>query len=239
MRSGRRDNEHVRAWRDRSAIPFLVMGAALGLLLLLALLQYQWIGQLGEAERERLRIHLRAALSRLAQEFNGELARALAMLSPARALPPERELEELAERWQAWKESAPHPELVRAYYITEGGEEGLDQVLVFKEDQGGFQPSAWPERLLPLRARLALRAGERGALCWMKNTASWPRPAGAGPGGHGPASPVGGRGSNGPLCRQAGRSWSWITTFWSRSSCPNSWTGTSGAPRASISCCRW
>ena len=162
MRSGRRDNEHVRAWRDRSAIPFLVMGAALGLLLLLALLQYQWIGQLGEAERERLRIHLRAALSRLAQEFNGELARALAMLSPARALPPERELEELAERWQAWKESAPHPELVRAYYITEGGEEGLDQVLVFKEDEGGFQPSAWPERLLPLRARLALRAGERG-----------------------------------------------------------------------------
>jgi signal transduction histidine kinase len=152
----------VRAWRDRSAIPFLVMGAALGLLLLLAFLQYQWIGQLGEAERERLRIHLRAALSRLAQEFNAELARALAMLAPVRAFPPERELEELAQRWQTWKESAPHPELVRAYYVTEGGEDGLDRILVFRQDQGSFQPSSWPERLQPLRTRLALRAGERG-----------------------------------------------------------------------------
>ena len=138
------------------------MGAALGLLLLLAFLQYQWIGQLGEAERQRLRIHLRAALSRLAQEFNGELARALAMLAPVRAFPPEREIEELAERWQAWKESAPHPELVRAFYITGGGEDGLDRVLVFKEDRGGFQPADWPERLHSLPARLALRAGERG-----------------------------------------------------------------------------
>ncbi|MGC8794833.1 MAG: hypothetical protein ACP5U2_15750, partial [Bryobacteraceae bacterium] len=156
----------MRLLRDRPPIPFLAMGAALGLLLLLAFLQYQWIGQLGEAERERLHIHLRASLSRFVQEFNAELLRALVVLNAARPAAPDRELDELAERWQAWKESSPHPELVRAFYVTRGGEDGLQQLLVYREDKGGFQPAAWPQRWQALRSRLALRAAEsgRGAL---------------------------------------------------------------------------
>ncbi len=157
-----RDNEGMRPWRDRSATSFLAIGAAAGLLLVLAFLQYQWIGQLGEAERERLRTHLRAALFRLTQEFNGEVARVAAILFVGRPLPPEREFDELAERWQAWKQSAPHPELIRNLYLTRGGGDGAEELFACRADGNGFERVEWPERLRSVRARIELRGSERG-----------------------------------------------------------------------------
>lgn len=152
--------------RDRSAILLPVMAAALALLLLLAFLQYQWIGQLSAAEHERLQIHLRAALFRFTQEFNGEIGRVLFTLAAVRPSPPGRELADLAERYQAWRESAAHPELVRGFYVTRGGPEGLDALLTYDPSGLRFVPAQWPERFGALRARLALRAAEaaRGGL---------------------------------------------------------------------------
>ncbi|MCS7314816.1 MAG: HAMP domain-containing sensor histidine kinase [Bryobacterales bacterium] len=151
----------MRPRRDRSTTSFLVMGAAAGLLVVLAFLQYQWIGQLGEAERERLRIHLRAALFRFTQEFNAEVARIPAIFFAARPMPPEREFDEMIERWQAWKQSAPHPELLRAFYVTRGGEDGAEELYACRADGSGFERVEWPEKLRGLRARLEMRGGER------------------------------------------------------------------------------
>ncbi len=152
----------MRPWRDRSATSFIVMGGAAGLLWVLAFLQYQWIGQLGEAERERLRMHLRAALFRFTQEFNAEVARIPTMFFALRASPPDRPFEELAERWQAWKQSAPYPELLRRLYVTRGGDDGAEEIFVCRTDGSGFDRVEWPEELRPVRARIGLRAAERG-----------------------------------------------------------------------------
>lgn len=152
----------MRPWRDRSFTSFIAMGAAAGLLLVLAFLQYHWIGQLGEAEGERLRTHLRAALLRFTQEFNAEIARVAAILFAGRPLPPEREFDELAERWQAWRQSAPHPDLLRNLYLTRGGEDGTAEIFACRPDGSGFQRAEWPESLRSLRARMGLRGGERG-----------------------------------------------------------------------------
>ena len=159
----------MRHGRDRSAVSFLVMGAALGLLVTLALLQYQWVGQLGEAERERLRVHLRASVLRCTQEFNGELMRLLAFLSAGRPVPPERELIELTERWQQWKDSTAHPELVRALYVAGDSDAGLGEIWIYRSAKSSFERIAWPEHLQGLRTRLAARAEERapgGAPPW-------------------------------------------------------------------------
>lgn len=156
------DNLSMRPARDRSALSLLVMGAALSLLLLLAFLQYQWIGRLSQAEHERLQAHLRAAVFRFTQEFNGELARLPVMLSLGRPAPPERDLAELAERYQNWRDAAPHPELVRRFYVARGGAAGVEEILVYNTERAQFEPTGWPERLAPVRARLQLRAGEEG-----------------------------------------------------------------------------
>lgn len=158
----RRDNRSMHGARDRSAILLPVMAAALALLLLLAFLQYQWIGQLSAAEGERLQIHLRAALFRFTQEFNGEIGRVLMVLVAWRPSPPGGELWEAAQRYQAWREAAPHPELVREFYVTQGGREGLEEILAYDPAKLRFVPTKWPDRFNALRARLALRAAEGG-----------------------------------------------------------------------------
>ncbi len=158
----RRDNLSMRASRDRSPLSFVLLGAALGLLLLLAYLQYQWIGQLGQAEQERLQAHLRAALWRFTQEFNLELARLPVALLLARPSPPDRELADLAERYQSWRDAAAYPELVREFWVSGGGVAGVDQVWVYHPSGARLEPVEWPERLNLLRARLQVRAGEGG-----------------------------------------------------------------------------
>jgi signal transduction histidine kinase len=158
--AGRRDNLSMRPPGDRSAWSLLVMAAAVGLLLVLAFFQHQWIGRLSQAEQERLQAHLRAAIWRFTQEFNAESARVLMVLYAGRPAPPERELAELAERYQGWRDAAPHPELVRNFYAARGGPAGLDELLLYRPDQASFQPVAWPERFAGLRPRLSLVAAE-------------------------------------------------------------------------------
>ncbi len=159
-RRGRRDNLSMRPPGDRSAWSVLIMAAALGLLLVLAFFQYQWIGQLSQAEQERLQAHLRAAVWRFTQEFNAESARVLMVLYAGRPAPPERELAELAERYQNWRDGAPHPELVRSFYVARGGPAGVDELLVYRPDKTTFQPVTWPERFAGIRPRLSMIASD-------------------------------------------------------------------------------
>ncbi len=69
--------EHARAPR----LP--VIAAVAGLLValvLLAALQYRWVGQVGEAERARLQASARSRAEQLAEDFDREVTRAFALL---------------------------------------------------------------------------------------------------------------------------------------------------------------
>ena len=56
--------------RGRFRLPmFVVALALLGLLALLATLQYKWLGRISDAERERMRATLNTRASGFAQEF--------------------------------------------------------------------------------------------------------------------------------------------------------------------------
>ena len=62
--------------RRVSAVTVLA-GLVLLLVPALAYMQYQWLGQLSEAERERMQRTLRTAAAQFAVEFDTELSRAL------------------------------------------------------------------------------------------------------------------------------------------------------------------
>ena len=55
---------------------FAIAGALLGLILLLATLQYRWLGQISGAERERMTATLNTRATAFAQDFDRELTRA-------------------------------------------------------------------------------------------------------------------------------------------------------------------
>ena len=55
---------------------FAIAGALLGLIVLLATLQYRWLGQISGAERERMTATLNTRAAAFAQDFDRELTRA-------------------------------------------------------------------------------------------------------------------------------------------------------------------
>lgn len=144
---------------ERFLLP-VAAGSLTILLVVLALLQYRWIGEIGQAEHERLRAGLDAAADRTAGEVDREITRVWLAFQP----PPDEEAaqrrEELVRQLTAWQRTAPNPELVSAVLVAGLREEGGEPVLERLDRKAGrFVPVPWPEDLQRLRERL-LRAAQ-------------------------------------------------------------------------------
>ena len=93
-------------------------GALLVLLPALAILQYRWVGQLGDAARERMQRNLHNAAQQFRDDFDGEIARAFVSLQADSDLSPVR----YRERYAAWTSTAAYPWLVaNVFVVSESG----------------------------------------------------------------------------------------------------------------------
>ena len=68
---------------------FVVAAGLLGLIVVLATLQYRWLGQISEAERDRMSATLRTNASSFAEDFDRELNRAYLLFQVAPIGPDE------------------------------------------------------------------------------------------------------------------------------------------------------
>ena len=102
--------------------PWQLLAAALLLVLLaiLATLQYRWLGEVSEAERERMRASLRTRASELAQEFDAELTRAYVTFHVGSDQLDADAAAALADAYARWQASAKIPALVSAVYMADG-----------------------------------------------------------------------------------------------------------------------
>lgn len=82
----------------------------------LALLQYHWINQVTEAQRQRAKASLAASLSALENDFDIEITRAFVAFQI-----PGQNSGDYAERYREWVRGAPYPNLIRGVYIAESG----------------------------------------------------------------------------------------------------------------------
>src|SRR5512134_2294081 len=69
-------SDSMRVGGRRPVTLYLVAGGALLLLPVMAILQYRWIGQVSDAERDRRERTLKQATAQVAQELDIELIRA-------------------------------------------------------------------------------------------------------------------------------------------------------------------
>jgi len=116
--------------RDRSLM--LLAVALPALLIALAVLQYRWVGELSDAQLDRLRAAARARAAQLGSRLDREVTRAFLWLAPE----PDRidkPCEALLERALRWRERAPHPSLVKSIYYTTSSEQPLLKVDVERE----------------------------------------------------------------------------------------------------------
>ena len=138
-----------------------LLGAAAlsGLVAVLAVLQYRWLGQVAEADVLRLRSGARSRAEQLARDLDREITLAFLWLRV------EAGTHDFAERWARWSRLTAHPQVVRAVGLVREG-----AFLRFSPATGTFGPADWPVSLGAVRARLttplwpprAPAPGERG-----------------------------------------------------------------------------
>jgi len=135
----------------------VLAAAVLVLLPALAWLQYSWLDQVAEADRERRERTLHTAASQLAQDFDGELGKAVAALQLDPSLVEQRAWSTYAERYQAWADSALTPDIVKAVYFAEATGENVThdvpRLNVWNPSRQTFDDIAWPDDLATIRTR--------------------------------------------------------------------------------------
>ena len=101
-----------------SAVTILV-GVVMLLVPALAYMQYQWLGQLSTAERERMQRTLRTAAAQFATAFDSELSRTLVSLQVDGQTIRDQNWTGYTQRYSAWANSASEPRIVRDLWLVD------------------------------------------------------------------------------------------------------------------------
>lgn len=128
-----------------------LVAVLLALLGVLAYLQYAWLGQISDGERERLKRNLQADTQRFAEDFNREIQNAYFNFQTDPKSWKEKNWNEFSERYKFWSENAAHPNLIKNFYFIE--QETL-AVIRFNKETKIFEPSEWTEVLTKLKPKL-------------------------------------------------------------------------------------
>ncbi|HTM24898.1 MAG TPA: HAMP domain-containing sensor histidine kinase [Vicinamibacterales bacterium] len=136
---------------------FAIAAALLGLIALLATLQYRWLGQISDAERARMTANVNTRAAAFAQDFDREVTRAY-LLFQLEADPPadERPAAAVASRYDRWQATARFPRMIKEIYLVPSdGEREASALRRFDPATRFLEPAAWPGALSPVRATLA------------------------------------------------------------------------------------
>lgn len=135
--------------RKPSALTVLT-SALLVLLPALAVLQYRWVGQVSDAERERMERNLRVAASQFREAFEIEIVRAVNGLRANVTTVNEDAWNRFADRYATWSATAVHPGIVEAVFLVDADGDAV-RLRRWRQETQSFDPVPWPAALLPWR----------------------------------------------------------------------------------------
>lgn len=131
----------------------LVTVALLILLPTLAVLQYQWVGQLSTAARERLQRNVRIAAAQFKEAFDGELIRAVLSLQVGPQTVREGVSERYSDRYNTWLNTASHPQIVSNVLVVDG-DSGQLRLRRWNPDRDALEATEWQPPLDKWRSQL-------------------------------------------------------------------------------------
>src|SRR5258706_16481815 len=109
---------------SRNAVAALISLAVLGAaLVVLGALQYRWIGEMADAERQRMRAGIEFAAHHYSDDFDHELTR---MFFAFQMALPDATPEHLSRRYEEWAASSRDPRIVKGIYFVPPN--GLDNL---------------------------------------------------------------------------------------------------------------
>lgn len=121
----------------------------------LATLQFRWLGQVSEAERDQLR----GSLENSAREFAGDFDREIGGVYVAMQQTDGQALaagdpSDFIQRLAQWRTTARFADLIGRVYFAQAQNDDKT-LLQYVPDEARFAPTPWPEDMLSVRARVA------------------------------------------------------------------------------------
>src|SRR5262245_9335285 len=102
-------------------LPMHVIAALLlGLIATLATLQYKWLAQISDAEREQMRGNLGVRAKGFAEDFDKELNRAYFVFQLGPMPPDENAASQIAASYDRWQALARYPRMLKDVYVVSG-----------------------------------------------------------------------------------------------------------------------
>jgi signal transduction histidine kinase len=134
-------------WQLPAAVILLVALAAL------ATLQHRWLGEVSEAERERMRAGLRTRASAFSQEFDTEITRLFLAFHIDRELLDRGPAAALGGAYGGWQAATTAPSIVRGIYMASGMTIESAKLQRFDVGRSMLEPAEWPREFQELLRR--------------------------------------------------------------------------------------
>jgi signal transduction histidine kinase/type II secretory pathway pseudopilin PulG len=144
----------MRFFPNRTLVSIGIVVALGVILATLAVLQYQWSGEVSQAERERMQASLRTATAQFRQEFGRDLQQLGQSFQPDAEILANSDWQRFARSLTDSLATADRPLASTIYLWVADGETG-PQLLKLEPEIRSFQPASWPADLEPVRARYA------------------------------------------------------------------------------------
>lgn len=109
----------------------------------LAVLQYRWVGQVSDAERERMQRNLRNAADQFRETFDQELIIALFSLQVGPMTARENGSDQYSDRYNSWINTASYPQIVAGIYLVSEAD-GRLTLRRWNPNAHVFEGTLWP-----------------------------------------------------------------------------------------------
>ena len=123
------------------------------LLVLLATLQYYWLGEVSVGDRDRMQSLVDVGAVRFGEDFDLEVARMYMTFQIDAQAVLERQWERYAQRYDHWMQHAPYRKLVGDIYLVELYQNGRVNLSLFNSSSRRFAPAKWPATMVDLHTR--------------------------------------------------------------------------------------
>jgi signal transduction histidine kinase len=130
-----------------------LIGALVALLVLLATLQYYWLGEVSVGDRDRMQSLVDVGAVRFGEDFDLEVARMYMTFQIDAQAVLARQWERYAQRYDHWIQHAPYRKLLGNVYLVELYQNGRISLSLFNPSSRRFIPAKWPGALADLHSR--------------------------------------------------------------------------------------
>jgi hypothetical protein len=130
-----------------------LIAGLLALLILLASLQYYWLGEISAGERDRMQALVNRGAERFGEDFDMEIAGMFLGLQMHAETVLTQNWDRYAQRYDHWRGRSTHPQLVGDIFLAQLHENGRIRFLRFDKTTHKFQSAQWPASLRSLRQR--------------------------------------------------------------------------------------